>query len=443
MDNKMFEKMEKFLNKFLLPIANFVDKQPHLNAIKKGMVVLTPFLLLGSFFVITFAIPDTLPQGHPVGIWFTEHADIFNLPIKLSLGLIGLYAVIAMSYFLSEHYKLYTVGSIALTTMAFLMQCASFKDGALVTKYLDAKGLFTGILIVIMAVELYRYCTEKNFVIKMPEGVPDFVSKSFELIPPTALIIGLSLVLRLVCEGIFHKLLPEIIMGILAPAIGSLDNIWVIYGVIVLRLTFWFFGIHSAVLSPVISPIAVQYLAENIANMQAGQQLTHVVTNGTLSAFTNFSGSGVTIGLVLAMLISQSQRYKKVGQVALFPSIFGINEPVLFGVPIVLNPVLVIPFILGGAFVGTFPLLMMQLGFLNYPIFDPPYVPMFMEGFFTNFDYRSVFIQGLQVIMSFILYYPFFKILEKQELNRENSRDLESKLSQEDREILEKLKLDF
>jgi PTS system, lactose/cellobiose family IIC component len=431
------------MNRFLMPIAHAIDKQPHMNAVKKGMVVLTPFLLIGSFFVATFAIPDTLPKGHPIGVWFDAHAAIFNLPVKLSLGLIGLYAVMAIAYFLSEHYKLYTVGSMALATSAFLIQCASFKDGMMVTKFLDAKGLFTGIFVAIIAVEIYRFCTVKKFIIKMPEGVPDFVSKSFELIPPTALIIGLSITVRAICEGVFNKLLPEIIMSVLAPAISSLDSIWVIIAVIMLKLTFWFFGIHSAVLSPVIQPIAVQYLAENIQNMQAGQPLTHVVTNGTMSAFAGFSGAGITIGLVLAMLLSKSSRYRKVGQVALIPSLFGINEPVLFGVPVILNPVLVIPFIVGGALVSAFPLLMMKLGLLNYPIFDPPYVPIFMEGFLTNFDYRSILVQVVQVIMSFVLYFPFFKILEKQELDLERTQAKETKFSKEDQKVLDNMDLDF
>ena len=226
-------------------------------------------------------------------------------------------------------------------------------------------------------------------------------------------------------------------MNLLAPAIGSLDSLWVIYFVLVLRLVFWFFGIHSAVLSPILSPIMVQYLSENLASREAGEPLTHVVTGGTMSAFANFTGSGVTIGLVIAMLISRSQRYKKVGAVALLPSLFGINEPVLFGVPIILNPVLMIPFIFGGAFVGMVPMIFMKLGLLNYPIFDPPYVPVFMEGFLTAFDWRSILIQLLQIGLSFALYLPFFKVLEKQELDHEKEvKDATSVISDEDEALL-------
>ncbi|GMS53771.1 PTS sugar transporter subunit IIC [Enterococcus raffinosus] len=431
-----FEKVEAFIRKTLVPVANKVDSNPYLTAIKKGMVVMTPVLLLGSIAAIFPSIPEFI-KTQAVANWFENYGYIFGIISKVSLGLVGLYAVLAISYFLSEHYKLYTVGSMLLSAIAFLIVAMDVDDnGNIVASYLDSKGLFTAIFVAIISVKLYQFFTKHKLVIKMPEGVPDFVSSSFELITPTAAIGVLFIVIRSVTDSLSGGvLLPQVIMDVLAPAIGSLDSLWIIYFVLVLRLVFWFFGIHSAVLSP----IAVQYLSENIAAHEAGEPLQHVITNGTLSAFANFSGSGVTIGLVLAMLISKSLRYKKVGAVALLPSLFGINEPVLFGVPIILNPVLMIPFIFGGALVGMFPMICMKLGLLNFPIFDPPYVPVFMEGFLTGFDWRAIVIQVIQVAMSFGLYLPFFKVLEKQELEREAQLEAEkanSVISDDDEQYL-------
>ncbi|WP_159721418.1 PTS sugar transporter subunit IIC [Enterococcus sp. CSURQ0835] len=415
-----FDKVEGFIRKTLVPIANKVDNNPYLTAIKKGMVVLTPALLLGSIAAIFPSIPEFI-KAASVQNWFEQYGYIFSLLSKVSLGLVGLYAVLAIAYFLSEEWKLYTIGSMILSAIGFLLVSMDLdKDGNIIASYLDSKGLFAGIFISIICVSIYRFFTKHKLVIKMPEGVPDFVSSSFELITPTAAIGALFIMVRAITDALSGGvLLPQVIMNILAPAIGSLDSLWVIYFVLVLRLVFWFFGIHSAVLSPILSPIMVQYLSENLANHEAGQPLTHVVTGGTLSAFANFTGSGVTMGLVIAMLVSRSQRYKKVGAVGLLPSLFGINEPILFGVPIILNPVLMIPFIFGGAFVGMIPMIFMKLGLLNYPIFDPPYVPVFMEGFLTGFDWRSIPIQLLQIALSFGLYLPFFKVLERQELEQE------------------------
>jgi PTS system, lactose/cellobiose family IIC component len=432
-----FEKIEGFIRKTLVPVANKVDNNAYLTAIKKGMVVLTPALLLGSVAAIFPSIPEFI-KAAPVEQWFDHYGYIFGLLSKVSLGLVGLYAVLAISYFLSEQWKLYTIGSMILSAIGFLLVAMDVdENGNIVASYLDSKGLFAGIFIAIICVKIYQFFTKHKLVIKMPEGVPDFVSSSFELITPTATIGVLFIVIRTVTDALTGgTLLPQVIMDVLAPAIGGLDSLWVIYFVLVLRLVFWFFGIHSAVLSPILSPIAVQYLSENIAAHEAGEPLTHAITNGTLSAFANFTGSGVTIGLVIAMLISRSKRYKKVGAVALLPSLFGINEPVLFGVPIILNPVLMIPFIFGGAFVGMIPMICMKLGLLNFPIFDPPYVPVFMEGFLTGFDWRAIIVQLVQIALSFALYLPFFKVLERQELDQEQTKEKTSVISEEDEALL-------
>ncbi|WP_297518772.1 PTS transporter subunit EIIC [uncultured Clostridium sp.] len=451
MGGTFFAKFEAFIKKYLMPVANKIDKQPHLGAVKRGMVVLTPILLLGSLAYPLKTIKNVFSDNMAVQTWFEQNVYLIDLLIKLSLGMIGIYAVIAIAYFLSEHYKIYTVGAVTLSAFAFMLVTVSFtQDGMLNASFLDSKGLFAGIFISIAVVEIYRFFTKHKLVIKMPDGVPDFVSKSFELITPTMAVAVLFLGLRYAVASMTDGLLiPEVIMKMLAPAIGSMDNLWVVAFVIMLRLLFWFFGIHSAVLSPILSPVFVQYLAENIAAKEAGMMLPHVVSGGTFSAFANFTGSGVTIGLVIAMLLSKSKRYKKVGQVALVPSLFGINEPVLFGVPVILNPILLIPFILGGTLVGIFPFILMKFDILARPFFDPPYLPLFFEGFLTGMDWKTPFVQLIQILMSIAIYMPFFKILEKQELAREaaevaNGEATKAEVfSADEQGMLDDLDLDF
>ena len=282
----------------------------------------------------------------------------------------------------------------------------------------------------------------------MPEVVSEFVARSFELIIPAAFIAVFFLVARCILfELPGGLLLPEIITKFLAPAVGSLDNLFVVWVIIVIRLMFWFFGIHSSVLNPILVPVFVQYLAENIQAKEAGMELPHFITTGVYSSFVNFTGSGVTIGLMICMLISKSKRYKKVGQVSFLPGLFGINEPLLFGAPIILNPILFIPFVIGGSLLGLFPLALMKYGFLERPFFNPPYLPLFFEGYLTGFDWRAPLIQVLQIILSILVYSPFFKLLEKIELKNEAEKkvDLEKDkiFSEEDKDILDELELDF
>lgn len=443
----MFAKFEAFMNRVFTPIAHKVDNQRHLSAIKAGMVAMTPFTILGSFFAIIPALPNMIGEGNPISQFILNNAEILDLPVTLSIGLIGLYACMCISFNLGNHYKLYIPGCVTLSTFAFLFLVSSFTpEGTLEIGNLGAKGLFTGMLTAIGAVELYNLCKKKNLTIRMPEGVPDFVSKSFELIPTTIIVGGTFIILRFVSLRVFGELPPQILTRFLEPLVGSMDNPWAVLALNFCICTVFFFGIHSSVFSPITRPIMVTFIAENIAAMQAGQPIPHFYTAGASSAFFGFTGAGITIGCVIACMLSKNKSFRKIGQVSLFPSLFGINEPILFGAPIILNPIMFIPFVFGGAIIGTMPMFLMHYGWLAKPIFDPPYVGVFLEGFLTNGDWRSIVANAAQLILTVLLYMPFFKIMERQaEAKQAEEEKQESKniFTEEETDLLDGLDLDF
>ncbi|MBC5997221.1 PTS sugar transporter subunit IIC [Romboutsia ilealis] len=442
----MFAKFEAFMNRVFTPIAHKVDNQRHLSAIKAGMVAMTPFTILGSFFAIIPALPNMIGENNPVSQFILNNAEILDLPVTLSIGLIGLYACMCISFNLGNHYKLYIPGCVTLSTFAFLFLVSSFTpDGTLELGNLGAKGLFTGMLTAIGAVELYNLCKKKNLTIRMPEGVPDFVSKSFELIPTTIIVGGTFIVLRFVSLNVFGELPPQILTRFLEPLVGSMDNPWAVLALNFCICTVFFFGIHSSVFSPITRPIMVTFIAENIAAMQAGQPIPHFYTAGASSAFFGFTGAGITIGCVIACMLSKNKSFKKIGQVSLFPSLFGINEPILFGAPIILNPIMFIPFVFGGAIIGTLPMFLMHFGWLAKPVFDPPYVGVFLEGFLTNGDWRSIVANAIQLVLTVLLYMPFFKIMERQaeaKLEEENKTS-KNIFTEDEEDLLDDLGLDF
>lgn len=442
----MFAKFEAFMNRVFTPIAHKVDNQRHLSAIKAGMVAMTPFTILGSFFAIIPALPNMIGENNPVSQFILNNAEILDLPVTLSIGLIGLYACMCISFNLGNHYKLYIPGCVTLSTFAFLFLVSSFTpDGTLELGNLGAKGLFTGMLTAIGAVELYNLCKKKNLTIRMPEGVPDFVSKSFELIPTTIIVGGTFIVLRFVSLNVFGELPPQILTRFLEPLVGSMDNPWAVLALNFCICTVFFFGIHSSVFSPITRPVMVTFIAENIAAMQAGQPIPHFYTAGASSAFFGFTGAGITIGCVIACMLSKNKSFKKIGQVSLFPSLFGINEPILFGAPIILNPIMFIPFVFGGAIIGTLPMFLMHFGWLAKPVFDPPYVGVFLEGFLTNGDWRSIVANAIQLVLTVLLYMPFFKIMERQaeaKLEEENKTS-KNIFTEEEEDLLDDLGLDF
>lgn len=438
----MFAKFEALMNKFLMPIAHKVDKQRHLSSIKAAMVAMTPFTILGSFFAIIPALPNMIGENNIVSRFIIDNAELLDLPVTLSIGFMSIYVVMCISYNLGNHYKLYIPGCISLSTFGFLFVAAEMVEGNLSLKNFGSKGLFCAMLVGLATVELYRFCKEKNLTIRMPEGVPDFVSKSFELIPTTIIVAGTFIFVRWVSLQIFDTLPPQILTQFLEPLVGSMDNPWSVLALNFCICVIFFFGIHSSVFGPITRPIMATFIAENIQAMQAGQELPHFYTAGASSAFFGFTGCGITIGCVIACLMSKSKRYKKIGKISLFPSLFGINEPILFGAPIILNPIMFIPFVFGGAIIGTLPMFMMHWGLLDKPFFDPPYVGVFLEGFLTNGDWRVLIANGLQLVLAVALYWPFFKIMERQE-EKEEAEKINNKkaevFTEEEKALLEDL----
>lgn len=438
----MFAKFEALMNKYMMPLAHKVDKQKHLSSIKAAMVAMTPFTILGSFFAIIPALPNMIGENNVVSKFILDNAELLDLPVTLSIGFMSIYVVMCISYNLGNHYKLYIPGCISLSTFGFLFVATEMVDGNLSLKNFGSKGLFCAMLVGLVTVELYRFCKEKNLTIRMPEGVPDFVSKSFELIPTTIIVAGTFIIIRWLSLQIFDTLPPQILTTFLEPLVGSMDNPWSVLALNFCICVIFFFGIHSSVFGPITRPIMATFIAENIQAMQAGQELPHFYTAGTSSAFFGFTGCGITIGCVVACLLSKSSRYKKIGKISLFPSLFGINEPILFGAPIILNPIMFIPFVFGGAIIGTLPMFMMHWGLLDKPFFDPPYVGVFLEAFLTNGDWRILIANGLQLVLAVALYWPFFKIMEKQEEKEELERLASKKadiFTSEDEALLEDL----
>lgn len=193
------------MNKYLTPIANRMDKQVHLSAIKKAMVAMTPLLIIGSFCLIPEAIPNMIGAENPVSQWITANLDIIYIPFNVGMSLMSLYVTAIIAYHLANSYKLDVPGCMSMGIIAFLMMAVEYtEDGGISGTYLGTKGLFAAMFATIIAVELYRWCIKKHFTIKMPESVPDFVSRSFEMIPISVIVIGFFLIIRVVCVNVFE-----------------------------------------------------------------------------------------------------------------------------------------------------------------------------------------------------------------------------------------------
>lgn len=432
-----FSNKMKKLEKFFKPTIKFMEEQKHLQAVKRSMLTLLPITIIGSFTLVAMNIVQMVPNSAYAN-FMTANENVIMLLFNFSMGLMGLYTALFVAYFLADSYKMYPVGSCITSIIMFLVLNSGIVDGSIDTTFLDAKGMFPGIFVAIISVEITRYLNKKKFIIKMPEGVPDMVTKNFEIIIPLIVNSLLFLFLRIGVFKLTGLLVPEIVLKAMSPFVTSLNTVWGVMFLVFMIQLLWWFGIHGdAALSPIFLPIALQNVTENAAAYGAGEPLKHVFTETVLGNFFLMSGSGITIGLVILMLLSKAKRYRSLGKISILPAIFGINEPVTFGTPIVYNPVMFVPYVIGPTILSFFIYMAFKIGFVPMAfIQSPSYTPWLLQGYLMNLSLRSAVLQILILIASIVMYYPFFKIIEREELLLEDDK------KEVDKE-LEDLDLDF
>ena len=413
-------KLQTSLSKWLMPIANKVEQQKHLQAIKDGMIAIIPIIILGSICILPIAIANLLGSG-PVYDFITNNMSILTYPDKFTNGLLSLYAAFFIADSLGKRYGLNTaqLGITAVIVHAILS--GVIIEGGIGNQYFGAEGLFTSIVSSILTVEVTRFMINKKLVITLPDSVPVMVGESFSSLLPLIVNAIIATIIVAITEKVAGKVFPEFIMSILAPAIKSMDTLPAVMIVMLLTQLLWFFGLHGpAITSAVWAPFAIQYAAENIAAYTAGQPVTHFFTFGLYYNMLQVTGSGLTIGLVILMIKSKAKSLSAVGKVGIIPSCFGINEPIIFGAPIILNPFMFIPFVFGPLVVTIITYFAMTSGLVGMPIANPPsFLPPGVGAFIMTLDWKSVALVFVNIIIMTVIYYPFFKAMEADELKKE------------------------
>lgn len=451
--------MENFMEKFngiadrtLVPIANKVANQRHLASIRDGMVVAIPLSILGGVCLIVSTPPfqpETLPDwGFFSDMllgwynWAQVNKAALQLPYNMTMALMGLFIAFAISYNLAKRYKMPELNAAIVCTAVFLIvsspvvsavSSSFITEGANVddilanaanyipTTYLDAKGIFTAIIVSIGCVEIMHFLLKKNIRFKLPEGVPPAISSSFDAIIPLFVCIAVFYVISLIIQSLSGQLLPSIIMTVLAPAVSGLDSLIGICLITMIAQTFWFFGLHGAsITQPIRLPFQQMYLMENITAFAAGSEITHFFTQAFWSYVICLGGGGSTLGLCILMLRSKSQELKTLGRLSIGPAIFNINEPIIFGLPMVLNPLMMIPFIFVPVINSIVAYACMAFHIVGKGVVETPWTtPAPLGAALGCMDIKAgIMVIGL-IILDMILYYPFVKLVEKQKLLEE------------------------
>ncbi|WP_280737218.1 MULTISPECIES: PTS sugar transporter subunit IIC [unclassified Enterococcus] len=414
----------------IMPFANKIGNQRHMIAIRKGIIATMPLTIVGSFFTILLNIPiDSLAAK------IEPYRAVLDVPFRYTVGLLALYATFGIAASLARSYKLDSLTAGILATMAFLVTAApplrvfESVEGVIdAGRYINIANLGSGslvgaILTAIVSVEIYRFFLEKNITIKMPEGVPPEVTNSFMAMIPGAVILILFWVIRHMFGFDINGLLSDLLMpfkDILAgnSLFGGLLTVFLI-------CFFWVLGIHGpAILGPVIRPFWDMSIAENVEAFTDGvsaNALPNIFTEQFLQWFVWIGGAGTTLALVVLFMFSKSKYLRSLGRLSFLPGIFNINEPVIFGAPIVMNPVLAIPFIVAPLVTTTLsyfltisnvvPRMAARLGFAM-----PAPIAAWMS---TNWSVMAGILVIINFLIALAIYYPFFKVFEKQQVEKE------------------------
>ena len=447
------EKFNELANRTLVPIANKLGNQRHLAAIRDGMVVAIPLSILGGVCLIISTPPfkpDTLPNWGFISDlllgwynWAQANKAMLQLPYNMTMALMGLFVAFAIAYHLAKRYKMPTLNTAIVSTAVFFIvtspavsavPTSAISEGSNMTDllgmagnyipmtFLDAKGIFTAIIVAIGCVEIMHFMLAKNIRFKMPEGVPPAISSSFDAIMPLFVCVITFYAISLFIQNVSGELLPSMIMTLLAPAISGLDSLLGICLITIIAQTFWFFGLHGAsITQPIRLPFMQMYLVANITAFTAGEPIAHFFTQPFWSCVITLGGGGATLGLCILLLRSKSVELKTLGKLSIGPAIFNINEPIIFGLPMVLNPLMMIPFIFVPVINSIIAYACMAFQIVGKGVIETPWTtPAPLGAALGCMDFRAaIMVIGL-IVLDMCLYYPFFKLLEKQKLSEES-----------------------
>lgn len=409
--------MDLFENKIAPPLMK-ISANKRLMAIRNGLSLTIPFTIIGSIFLIIGNLP--------IQAWMdfiSPYSGYLNATVNVTFGILGLISTMGIGFYLAKEFDVEPISNAMITTIAFLLGTVN-AEFSIEIGNLGATGMFTGIVIGLLTIEIHSFFVKRGITIKMPDGVPPAVSSSFTSLIPAFAVIVLVWVVRV----ILNVDLNQVIQTVFSPLVVGLDSLAGITIYALLACLLWTVGIHGDnALSGIATPIFLANLAANTQAFQTGDSLPHIVVDGFWIIYMCLGGTGATMGLVINMLFSKSKRYKSLGKLSLPSAIFAINEPVIFGFPIVMNPLLMIPFILTPVLFGAVAYVLTNVGILAPIVFQVPWTtpPVIGAYLATNGDINAAIFQGLLVVFSFLIYRPFFKLAERKELELEVNSEKE------------------
>lgn len=430
--NKLIEFIEKGK-----PFFEKISRNPYLRAIRDGFIAAMPVILFSSIFLLVAYVPNIFGFT-----WSDEVVAAIMKPYDYTMGIVAVLVAGTTAKSLTDAFnrqlpktnQINFISTMIASISGFLLLASDGIEGGFANGYMGTKGLLTAFLAAFITVNLYKVCVKNNVTIRMPDEVPPNVSQAFKDVIPYALSIFVLYGIDLATRQFLGTNVAEAILKLFEPLFTAADGyvgITIIFGAYAL---FWFVGIHGpSIVEPAIAAITYANVETNFQLLQAGQHADKILTSGTQMFIVTMGGTGATLVVpFMFMWLTKSKRNKAIGRASVVPTFFGVNEPILFGAPLVLNPVFFVPFILAPIanvwifkfFVDT---LKMNSFSVNLPWTTPGPLGIVMG---TNFAPLAFVLAILLVFVDVLIYYPFLKVYDEQILSEEQSGKVENSLKE-------------
>ena len=430
--NKLIEFIEKGK-----PFFEKISRNPYLRAIRDGFIAAMPVILFSSIFLLVAFVPNIFGFT-----WSDEAVAAIMKPYGYTMGIVAVLVAgttaksltDAFNRQLSKTNQINFISTMIASISGFLLLASDGIEGGFANGYMGTKGLLTAFLAAFITVNIYKVCVKNNVTIRMPDEVPPNVSQAFKDVIPYALSIFVLYGIDLGTRQLVGTNVAEAILKLFEPLFTAADGyvgITIIFGAYAL---FWFVGIHGpSIVEPAIAAITYANIETNFQLLQAGQHADKILTSGTQMFIVTMGGTGATLVVpFMFMWLTKSKRNKAIGRASVVPTFFGVNEPSLFGAPLVLNPIFFIPFIFAPiANVWIFKFFVDVLGMnsfsVNLPWTTPGPLGIVMG---TNFAPLAFVLAVLLVVVDVLIYYPFLKVYDEQILAEEQSGKVENSLKE-------------
>ncbi|WP_421636904.1 PTS sugar transporter subunit IIC [Enterobacter ludwigii] len=401
----------------LTPAANIITRNQHITAMRDGFSLAMPFVIVGSLMVPLLFPPFAISSASRLGHVYLLLRPMLLPTFELTLGLVALIVAFGASASLAKQYQL-PERLCGLTGCLSFLLFIGFRDNGATNIFLGGMGLFTALISSAYSIEIIRFFYKRGWCIRLPVEVPVMTRNGFQLLMPLLVIMLSISVMNAVMLQTTGQILPQLIGEALRPLIVASDTLTAVLISLFLCNLLWFVGIHGAlIITGIMNPFWLTYLFENQRALAAGEAvLPHIYLQGFWDFYLLIGGIGSTLPLVFMAMRSRSRQLKSVGKIGLLPSLFNINEPILFGFPVIMNPVFLLPFVFVPLINACIAWYLTQLGVLDRAVAMLPWsMPSPLGAAWSaNGSWKNMCMCLFAFFNAWMLYRPFFKVHERQ-----------------------------